>query len=146
MKAELKAKSAVSLIDKWGGENSKRKISHSVASFQCLLSWLSERNNQGKNEFQNPEQGAPSESQSECPFVSNRRPIIHLEIEVIRLIRARELSGQLELPGCPGGKRKGKMDTCDRQVKERQYNFMSKTASVSSLLHPQLSLQLLLSL
>lgn len=40
-------------------------------------------------DFQNPEQGAPIECLSECPFFSSGRPIIRLEIEVIRLLRAR---------------------------------------------------------
>lgn len=37
--------------------------------------------------FKNSEQGAPIECLSECPFVSTRRPIIRLEIGVIRLLR-----------------------------------------------------------
>lgn len=91
MKAELKAKSAMSLTDKWDGENRKRKNFPFCSLFPTLLSWLSTKNNQGKNEFQNPEQGAPVERPLECPFVSNRRPIIHLEMEVIRLLRARRV-------------------------------------------------------
>lgn len=51
-----------------------------------MLSWHSERNKEWI--FKNPEQDAPIECLSECPFVSTRRAIIRLEIGVIRLLKA----------------------------------------------------------
>lgn len=126
---------------RWRTQEEKCPI---LSPLLTLLSWLSERHNQSKDEFQKPEQGAPIECQCECPFVSNRRPIIHLEIGVIRLIRAKRVIRLTEAQDAQ--EEKGKTDICGRQVKERQYNFMSKLASVSSLHHPQRAWLLLLSL
>lgn len=41
--------------------------------------------------FPKPEQGTPIECLPECPFVSSRTPIIHLEIGTIRLMRTRRV-------------------------------------------------------
>lgn len=145
MKAELRAKS-VPLTDKWGRGNRKRKISHFVASFQPCPPGLLKGIIKARMNFKNLSRVPPFECQCGCPFVFNRRPITHLEIGVIRLMRARRLIRPTEALDAQEEKETAKTDTCDRQLKERQYNFMSKPASISSLLHPQLAWQLLLSL
>lgn len=127
MKAELKAKSAPSLTDKWGGENGKRKTSHSVASSWPCFPGLAKGIVKARMNFK----------------ILRKVPLLNANLNVhLSLLETHHSSGKWgyqtyksqksyqanRSSGCSGEKGTGKTDTYGRQVKREAVYFYVKAS------------------